>query len=419
MNIKEKYDIAKKDYEKWGLDVDKILEELSKVKISVHCWQGDDIAGFEVNRNELSGGIAATGNYPGKARNAQELRKDLEKALSLIPGKHKINLHAIYAETDGKIVERDQIKPEHFKKWVEWAKKNGLGLDFNPTIFSHPKASDGLTLSHPSKEIRDFWIRHCIASRKIGEYFGKELGQTCLTNLWIPDGYKDIPSDRLGPRKRLKESLDEIYKVDIDKKYNLDCVESKVFGLGAEAYTVGSHEFYLNYATRNNLMVLMDTGHYHPTEVVSDKLSAMLLFNEKVALHVSRPVRWDSDHVILLDDELKELAKEIVRNNALNRVFIGLDFFDASINRIAAWTIGTRNMIKALLNAMLIPNEKLKQLQDTGNFTERLALMEEFKTYPMGAIWNYYCEKNTISVEENWLVNVKEYEKVELSKRKQ
>jgi L-rhamnose isomerase len=417
MNIKEKYDIAKKDYEKWGLDVDKILEELSKVKISVHCWQGDDIAGFEVNRNELSGGIAATGNYPGKARNAQELRKDLEKALSLIPGKHKINLHAIYAETDGEIVERDQIKPEHFKKWVQWAKKNGLGLDFNPTIFSHPKASDGLTLSHPSKEIRDFWIRHCIASRKIGEYFGKELGQTCLTNLWIPDGYKDIPSDRLGPRKRLKESLDEIFKVDIDKKYNLDCVESKVFGLGAEAYTVGSHEFYLNYAARNNLMVLMDTGHYHPTEVVSDKLSAMLLFNERVALHVSRPVRWDSDHVILLDDELKELAKEIVRNDALGRVNIGLDFFDASINRIAAWTIGTRNMIKALLNAMLLPNGKLKQLQDTGNFTERLALMEEFKTYPMGAIWNYYCEKNNVPVEENWLENVKEYEKVELSKR--
>ena len=418
MNIKEKYEIAKGDYEKWGLDVDKILEELSKVKISVHCWQGDDIAGFEVKRNELSGGIAATGNYPGKARNAEELRKDLEKALSLIPGKHKINLHAIYAETDGKIVERDQLKPEYFKNWVKWAKKNGLGLDFNPTIFSHPKASDGLTLSHPNKDIRDFWIRHCIASRKIGEYFGKELGQTCLTNLWIPDGYKDIPSDRLGPRQRLKESLDEIFKVDIDKKYNLDCVESKVFGIGAEAYTVGSHEFYLNYAARNNLMVLMDTGHYHPTEVVSDKLSAMLLFNERVALHVSRPVRWDSDHVILLDDELKELAKEIVRNDALERVNIGLDFFDASINRIAAWTIGTRNMIKALLSAMLMPNEKLKQLQDTGNFTQRLALMEEFKTYPMGAIWNYYCEKSNVPVAENWLENVKEYEKVELSKRK-
>ncbi|EHI99218.1 L-rhamnose isomerase [Clostridium sp. DL-VIII] len=418
MNIKEKYELAKKEYEKWGIDVEKVLEELNKVKISIHCWQGDDVTGFEVSQNELSGGIAATGNYPGRARNAEELRKDLEKALSLIPGKHKINLHAIYAETDGKVVERDELKPEHFKNWVEWAKKNGLGLDFNPTIFSHPKASDGLTLSHPSKEIRDFWIRHCIASRKIGEYFGKELGQTCLTNIWIPDGYKDIPSDRLGPRRRLKESLDEILKVEIDKKYNLDCVESKVFGLGAEAYTVGSNEFYLNYAAKNNIMSLMDTGHYHPTEVVSDKLSAMLLFDEKVALHVSRPVRWDSDHVIVLDDELKELAKEIVRNDALDRVIIGLDFFDASINRIAAWTIGTRNMIKALLNAMLIPNDKLRELQDDGNFTERLALMEEFKTYPMGDIWNYYCEKNNVLVGESWVDEVKEYEKNELLNRK-
>ncbi len=417
MNIKEKYELAKEEYEKWGIDVDKVLEELNKVKISIHCWQGDDVTGFEVSQNELSGGIAATGNYPGKARNAEELRKDLEKALSLIPGKHKINLHAIYAETDGEAVERDELKPEHFKNWVEWAKKNGLGLDFNPTIFSHPKASDGLTLSHPSKEIRDFWIRHCIASRKIGEYFGKELGQTCLTNIWIPDGYKDIPSDRLGPRRRLKESLDEILKVEVDKKYNLDCVESKVFGLGAEAYTVGSNEFYLNYAAKNNIMSLMDTGHYHPTEVVSDKLSAMLLFDEKVALHVSRPVRWDSDHVIVLDDELKELAKEIVRNDALDKVIIGLDFFDASINRIAAWTIGTRNMIKALLNAMLIPNDKLRELQDIGNFTERLALMEEFKTYPMGDIWNYYCEKNNVPVAENWLKEVKVYEEKVLSKR--
>ncbi|MDU6038667.1 MAG: L-rhamnose isomerase [Clostridium butyricum] len=417
MNIKEKYELAKEEYEKWGIDVDKVLEELNKVKISIHCWQGDDVTGFEVSQNELSGGIAATGNYPGKARNAEELRKDLDKALSLIPGKHKINLHAIYAETDGKAVERDELKPEHFKNWVDWAKKNGLGLDFNPTIFSHPKASDGLTLSHPSKEIRDFWIRHCIASRKIGEYFGKELGQTCLTNIWIPDGYKDIPSDRLGPRRRLKESLDEILKVEIDKKYNLDCVESKVFGLGAEAYTVGSNEFYLNYAAKNNIMSLMDTGHYHPTEVVSDKISSMLLFDEKVALHVSRPVRWDSDHVIVLDDELKEIAKEIVRNDALDRVIIGLDFFDASINRIAAWTIGSRNMIKALLNAMLTPNAKLKELQDEGNFTERLALMEEFKTYPMGDIWNYYCEKNNVPVAESWINEVKTYEKSELSKR--
>ncbi len=418
MNIKEKYELAKQEYEKWGIDVDKVLEELGKVKISVHCWQGDDVTGFEKTKEALSGGIAATGNYPGKATTPEELRADLDKALSLIPGKHKVNLHAIYAETNGEVVERDEIKPEHFKNWVEWAKERGLGLDFNPTIFSHPKAADGLTLSHPNKEIRDFWIRHTIASRKIGEYFGKELGQTCLTNIWIPDGYKDIPSDRLGPRQRLKDSLDEIFKVQIDPEYNLDCVESKVFGLGAESYTVGSNEFYLSYAARNNIMSLMDTGHYHPTEVVSDKLSAMLLFNEKVALHVSRPVRWDSDHVIVLDDELKELAKEIVRNDALDRVIIGLDFFDASINRIAAWTIGTRNMIKALLSAMLTPNAKLKQLQDEGNFTERLALMEEFKTYPLGDVWNYYCEKNNVPVKEEWLEEVKTYEKEVLSKRK-
>lgn len=418
MNIKERYLEAKKDYEKFGINVDKVLEDLEKVKISIHCWQGDDVTGFEVSQSDLSGGIAATGNYPGKARNAEELRADLDKALSLIPGKHKVNLHAIYAETNGEFVERDEIKPEHFENWVKWAKEKELGLDFNPTIFSHPKAADGLTLSHPNKEIRDFWIKHSIASRKIGEYFGKELGQTCLTNLWIPDGYKDIPSDRLGPRARLKDSLEQIYAVDVDKRYNLDCVESKVFGIGAESYTVGSSEFYLNFAARNNIMSLMDTGHYHPTEVVSDKLSAMLLFNEKVALHVSRPVRWDSDHVIILDDELKEIAKEIVRNDALDRVIIGLDFFDASINRIAAWTIGTRNMIKALLSAMLTPNELLKKYQDEGNFTERLALMEEIKTYPMGDIWNYYCEKNGVPVAEGWIKEVKEYEQTELSKRK-
>lgn len=417
MNIKERYLEAKKDYEKFGINVDKVLEDLKKVKISIHCWQGDDVTGFEVSQSELSGGIAATGNYPGKARNAEELRKDLDKALSLIPGKHKVNLHAIYAETNGEVIERDEIKPEHFENWVNWAKEKELGLDFNPTIFSHPKACDGLTLSHPNKEIRDFWIRHSIASRKIGEYFGKELGQTCVTNLWIPDGYKDIPSDRLGPRARLKDSLEQIYAVDIDKKYNLDCVESKVFGIGAESYTVGSSEFYINFAARNNILSLMDTGHYHPTEVVSDKLSAMLLFNEKVALHVSRPVRWDSDHVVIFDDELKEIAKEIVRNDALDRVIIGLDFFDASINRIAAWTIGTRNMIKALLSAMLTPNELLKKYQDQGNFTERLALMEELKTYPMGDIWNYYCEKNNVPVGEAWIKEVKEYEEIELSKR--
>ncbi|MHC1681840.1 MAG: L-rhamnose isomerase [Clostridiaceae bacterium] len=418
MSVKERYQLAKQDYEKHGIDVEKVLTELQKVKISIHCWQGDDVTGFEVSQNDLSGGIAATGNYPGKARNPEELRQDLDKALSLIPGKHKVNLHAIYAETNGEVVERDQLKPEHFANWVQWAKERDLGLDFNPTIFSHPKASEGLTLSHPDEEIRNFWINHAIASRKIGEYFGKELGQTCLTNIWIPDGYKDIPSDRLGPRKRLKDSLEKILAEKIDKNYNLDCVESKVFGIGAESYTVGSNEFYLNFAAKNDIISLLDTGHYHPTEVVSDKISSMLLFDDKVALHVSRPVRWDSDHVVTFDDELKEIAKEIVRNDALDKVIIGLDFFDASINRIAAWVIGTRNMSKALLAAMLMPHNKLIKLQDEGNFTERLALMEELKTYPLGDIWNYFCEINNVPVKEEWIEVVKQYEEEELSKRK-
>jgi L-rhamnose isomerase len=417
MTIKENFELAKQAYAKWGVDVEEVVEKLKTVPISIHCWQGDDVAGFEVNQNELSGGIDVTGNYPGKATNAEELRSDLEKALSLIPGKHRVNLHAIYAETNGEVVERDQLEPKHFENWVKWAKENGLGLDYNPTLFSHPKADDGLTLSHPKEEIREFWINHCIGSRKIGEYFGKELGTPALTNIWIPDGYKDIPSDRLTPRKRLKESLDKIFAVETDEKYNLDAVESKVFGIGSESYVVGSHEFYLNYAMKNDKLCLLDTGHYHPTETVSNKISSMLLFSEKLALHVSRPVRWDSDHVVILDDELKEIALEIVRNDALNRVIIGLDFFDASINRVAAWTIGTRNMIKALLYAMLVPNEYLKQLQEEGNFTERLALMEEFKTYPFGAIWDYYCEKMGVPVRESWLEEVKDYENEVLSKR--
>jgi L-rhamnose isomerase len=417
MTIKENFELAKQAYAKWGVDVEEVVEKLKTVPISIHCWQGDDVAGFEVNQNELSGGIDVTGNYPGKAKTAEELRSDLEKALSLIPGKHRVNLHAIYAETNGEVVERDQLEPKHFENWVKWAKENGLGLDYNPTLFSHPKADDGLTLSHPKEEIREFWINHCIGSRKIGEYFGKELGTPALTNIWIPDGYKDIPSDRLTPRKRLKESLDKIFAVETDEKYNLDAVESKVFGIGSESYVVGSHEFYLNYAMKNDKLCLLDTGHYHPTETVSNKISSMLLFSEKLALHVSRPVRWDSDHVVILDDELKEIALEIVRNDALERVIIGLDFFDASINRVAAWTIGTRNMIKALLYAMLVPNEYLKQLQEEGNFTERLALMEEFKTYPFGAIWDYYCEKMGVPVRESWLEEVKAYEQEVLFKR--
>ena len=417
MSVKENYELAKKQYEQWGVNVEEALEKLKNIPISIHCWQGDDIAGFEVNQSELSGGIDVTGNYPGKATNPQELRSDLEKALSLIPGKHRVNLHAIYAETNGEVVERDELEPKHFENWVNWAKENDLGLDFNPTLFSHEKASEGLTLTHPNEEIREFWIQHCIASRKIGEYFGKELGTPALTNIWIPDGYKDIPSDRLTPRKRLKESLDKIFAVETDEQYNLDAVESKVFGIGSESYVVGSHEFYMGYALKNNKLCLLDTGHYHPTETVSNKISSMLLFSDKLALHVSRPVRWDSDHVVILDDELKEIGMEIVRNDALNKVIIGLDFFDASINRVAAWTIGTRNMIKSLLNALLLPHDKLKQLQEEGNFTDRLALMEEFKTYPFGAIWDYYCEQMNVPVRETWLTEVKKYEEDILSKR--
>ncbi len=373
MSTFENYQLAKAQYEKLRVDVEEALNHLKQVPISIHCWQGDDISGFEVNQQELSGGIDVTGNYPGKARTPEELRNDLEKALSLIPGKHRVNLHAIYAETNGEVVERDKLEPKHFKKWVEWAKSHDLGLDFNPTLFSHPMAADGLTLSHPNKEIREFWIRHVIACRKIGEYFGRELGTPALTNIWIPDGYKDIPSDRLTPRRRLKESLDKIFSVQINEKYNVDAVESKLFGIGSEAYVVGSHEFYLGYALKNNKLCLLDTGHFHPTEVVSNKISAMLLFSDELALHVSRPVRWDSDHVIILDDELREIGLEIIRNEALNKVRIGLDFFDASINRVAAWTIGTRNMIKSLLYALLTPNDYLRDLQEKGNFTERLA----------------------------------------------
>lgn len=417
MSIKENYEVAKKAYAKWDIDVDQVIEILKSVPISVHCWQGDDIGGFEVNASELSGGIDVTGNYPGKATNPEQLRQDLEKALSFIPGKHRVNLHALYAETDGVAVDRNELEPEHFKNWVEWAKEHGLGLDFNPTLFSHPKAEDGLTLSHPDEEIRKFWVEHCIRSRKIGEYFGKELGTPCLTNIWAPDGYKDVPSDRFTPRKRLKESLDEIFAEEIDESYNIDAVESKLFGIGSEAFVVGSHEFYFGYALKNNKLCLLDTGHFHPTETVSNKISSMLLYSDKLALHVSRPVRWDSDHVVTLDDELREIALEIVRNGALDKVLIGLDFFDASINRVAAWTIGTRNMIKALLYALLSPNEQLKEMQESGDYTSRLALIEEFKTYPFGAVWDYYCEQMGVPVKESWLDEVKQYEQDVLSKR--
>lgn len=409
-----RYETAREIYKKAGVDTDEALKTLKDIKISMHCWQGDDIGGFETE-NELTGGIAATGNYPGKARTPQQLMEDIDKALSLIPGKHRINLHAIYAFYEGEKVDRDKLLPEHFKGWVEFAKDRGLKLDFNPTLFSHPKAADNLTLSNPDEEIRRFWIDHCKASRKIAEYIGKELGSPCLCNIWIPDGYKNIPADRLSPRKRLKESLDEIYSEKLDENYIIDSVESKVFGIGVEAYTVGSHEFYMNYAAKNNVLCLLDNGHYHPTEVVSDKLSSMYLFADKVALHITRAVRWDSDHVILLEDELLEIAKEIVRCDAIDRTLIGLDFFDASINRIAAWVIGVRNMQKALLRALLTPHDMLKKLQDEGDFTKIMVLTEELKEYPFGDVWNYFCEMS--GVKADWLSEVLDYEEKVLRKR--
>lgn len=417
MTIREKYEEAKKVYGELGVDTDKVLEALKAVPISMHCWQGDDVAGFE-GAGELSGGIQATGNYPGKARNPEELMMDIDKALSLIPGKHRINLHASYAIfEDNEWADRDALLPKHFKKWVEFAKARGLGLDFNPTYFSHPLA-DPLTLSSPDEKIRKFWIDHGKACLKIAEYFATELGGQSLVNIWIPDGYKDIPADRLGPRARLKDSLDQILSVDYDKSKVLVAVESKVFGIGMESYTVGSHEFYMNYAAKNGILCLLDNGHYHPTEMVSDKISSMLLFNDKMALHVTRPVRWDSDHVVLFDDELKEIAKEIVRNDALNRVIIGLDYFDASINRVSAWVVGMRNMQKALLYAMLTPNKLLAGLQNEGNFTELMMRQEELKFYPFADVWNYFCESNGVLAGEAWFKEILNYERDVLALRK-
>ncbi|MBE7025443.1 MAG: L-rhamnose isomerase [Ruminococcaceae bacterium] len=408
------YENAKTKYAKYGIDTDAVLDTLKNVRISMHCWQGDDVIGFE-SKGALSGGIQTTGNYPGKASTPQELMADIDKALSLIPGKHRINLHAIYAFFDGEVVDRDQLRPEHFAPWVQFAKERGLLLDFNPTFFSHPKAADNLTLSHPDESIRKFWIEHGKACREIAAYIGKEQGSPCLCNLWIPDGYKNIPADRLGPRARLKASLDEIFAIEYDENYIIDSVESKVFGIGVEAYTVGSHEFYMQYATQNKKLCLLDNGHYHPTEVVSDKLSSMLLFADKVALHVTRGIRWDSDHVVILEDELCEVAKEIVRCDALDRVMIGLDYFDASINRIAAWVIGMRSMQKALLRALLTPNALLMDLQNQNDFTSIMAVTEEMKEYPFGAVWEKFCEENGTPID--WLPIVRTYEQDVLLKR--
>ncbi|EFU39852.1 L-rhamnose isomerase [Paenibacillus vortex V453] len=415
-DVARNYEEAKKLYEQHGIQVDEILTELERIKISIHCWQGDDVRGFLFRDQELSGGISVTGEYPGAAGTPEQLRADLEKAMSLIPGSHKVNLHAIYADTE-ESVDLDQLEPKHFQSWVDWAKVQGIGLDFNPTCFSHDKSRDGFTLSHADPAIRQFWIDHCKASRRIGAYFGEQLGQTCVTNIWIPDGYKDIPVDRLAPRQRLKASLDEIFAEEINPDWNLDAVESKLFGLGSEAYVVGSHEFYMGYGIQNNKLICLDAGHFHPTEGIAGKLSSLALFTEGLLLHVSRPMRWDSDHVVIMDDELIEIGRELVRNDLLGVTHIGLDFFDASINRIAAWVIGTRNTIKALLRAKLEPTETLKQAELEGDYTTRLAFMEEFKSYPFGAVWDYYCERMGVPVREEWLSEVKRYEQDVLLKR--
>ncbi len=417
-SIQDAYQLAKKRYGTIGMDTDAVLEQLKKIPISIHCWQGDDVGGFEVAADGTGGGgIMATGNYPGRARTPGELRADLDEALSLIPGTHRLNLHASYVETGGKFIDRDQIKPEHVKNWVEWAKARAMGMDFNPTFFAHSKADSGFTLSSNDDKIRNFWIAHGKACRRISEYIGRELASPCVMNIWIPDGFKDVPVDRNGARARLKASLDEMCAEKINPKYHLDAVESKLFGIGSESCVVGSHEFYMGYALKNGLLLCLDTGHFHPAELVSDKISSVLQFADEILLHVSRPVRWDSDHVVTYNEELLAIAQEIIRNKFQDRVHIALDFFDASINRIAAWVIGGRNMLKALCVALLEPSEQLKALENEGNYTARLAMLEEQKFLPAGAVWDYYCAQQGVPVGLEWLGEVEKYEKNVLSKR--
>lgn len=416
MEQKELYRIAKERYAQIGIDTEKAIAELQKVSVSMHCWQGDDVKGFE-HAGALTGGIQATGNYPGAARTPEELMQDIEKAFSLIPGKHNVNVHAFYGiYPDGKIADRDAIRPEHFEPWVAFAKKHGVGLDFNPTFFSHPLAENG-TLTNENEEIRAFWIRHGIACVRISEYFAKETGVPCVMNVWIPDGFKDVPADRLGPRMRYMDSMDQILGCGYDKNAVKITLESKVFGIGLESYTAGSSEFALSYATTRGIVPLMDNGHYHPTEVVSDKISALLCFHPQIALHVTRGVRWDSDHVVRYDDETLEMMKEVVRNDALGRVILATDYFDASINRIAAWVIGMRSVQKAILTALLLPNAELKQLQDERRFTELMMKQEELKFFPVGDVWNEFCARNGMKGDASWFDEVAAYEKDVLSKR--
>lgn len=420
MDSKQRYEYAKEAYAALGVNTDEAIKVLKDLPVSLHCWQGDDVTGFD-HEGPLTGGIQATGNYPGKARTPEELMQDIEKAMSLCPGKVKLNLHASYAIfEEGEAVDRDKIEPKHFAKWVEFAKKHNIGIDFNPTFFSHDKVKDGLTLSSPDEEIRKFWIEHGKACIRISSYFAEETGTTCVMNIWTGDGFKDIPADRMGPRMRYKDSIEQILSEPYDFNKVKPCIESKVFGIGVESYTVGSAEFALSFAGSHSdkCIPLMDNGHYHPTEVVSDKIPALLCFHDQIALHITRPVRWDSDHVVLFDDETKEMAKEIVRNKATERVYMALDYFDASINRVSAWTVGFRNWQKAMLLALITPNEKLKQLQDENRLTELMMLQEEIKTYPFGDVWKEYCKQCDVIEDESWFKEIEAYENDILAKRK-
>ena len=416
MKIKKAYQLAREMYAGYGVDTVKALKRLVDIRLSLHCWQGDDVSGFEPPRGNL-GGVMPTGNYPGKARTPAELRCDLAKALDLIPGRQRVNLHAIYAEIRTRPADRDELVPDHFAGWVAWAHAHKLGLDFNGSFFSHPLAESGRTLSHPDRAIRRFWIDHARACRRIGAFMGRQLKTPCVTNIWIPDGYKDTPADRKAPRELLRQSLDEIFKETYKPACNLDALEGKLFGLGSEAYVVGSHDFYLAYAVAHRKLLCLDTGHFHPTESVSDKLSAVLSQLPQIFLHVSRGVRWDSDHVVTLTDDVRSLAEEIVRGDYLQRVHIGLDFFDASINRVAAWVIGARAMLQALLIALVEPTAALRRMELQGNFTARLALMEELKSLPFGAVWDYYCYQQDVPANHDWMREIKAYEAAVQSKR--
>ncbi|MEI2629939.1 L-rhamnose isomerase [Erwinia aphidicola] len=414
--IEQAYVLAKQRFADIGVDVEAALKQLDQLPVSMHCWQGDDVRGFENPQGALTGGIQATGNYPGRARNVEELRLDLDRAMALIPGPKRLNLHAIYLESEQPVA-RNEIKPQHFAGWVDWAKQRGLGLDFNPSCFSHELSAEGFTLAHGNAEIRQFWIEHCKASRKVSAYFGAQLGTPSVMNIWVPDGMKDLTVDRLAPRQRLMNSLDAIISEKLDPAHHIDAVESKLFGIGAESYTVGSNEFCLGYAASRQTALTLDAGHFHPTEVISDKISTAMLYVPRLLLHVSRPVRWDSDHVVLLDDETQAIASEIVRQQLFDKVHIGLDFFDASINRIAAWVIGTRNAKKALLRALLEPVETLKKLENSGDYTARLALLEEQKSLPWQAVWEAWCLRHDVPAGASWLGDVRHYEQQILSQR--